>query len=450
MQRFRAVILIVLFGILPVGVAFFAAVAYLKDRPLSAGVASALPAPSTEEPEPSPPPPPPVEMSRVLVAARDLPVGTLIREEDLGAREIALDAVRKDHIVVDDKQTILSPDRLHGHAARTPIASGDAILRSALVGPGQRGFLAAVLSPGARAVTIRVGAATRHAGLIDPGDRVDVILSAMFANKNGERSSVLARTIVEDVRVVAVNRTIGDGGGPVEGPRDEKVIERTEMITATLEVTPTQGDRLVLGEHEGKLSLAVRPLSATPGRAPISAVDLQDLLLSPGALEEANSRREAERLRQEVAALQERLRREEKERLRREEEAQAQAEAEERKRREEERKRLRATEAERQRLARELAAMEGRLQREREERLRQEEEEERKRREEEERLRREAEQERLRVAEAERQRLARELTEMKERLEAQAQPPPEDTSHRTVRVFRGHDPAQEVLFADEN
>ena len=401
MQRYRVVILIVLFGVVPAAVAFFVALSYLRGEATTPEVAVALPAASDEEAEAAPPEPP--ETRRVLAAARALPVGSLIGEEDLTAVELELAAVRKGHFLVGDEEP---EDMLRGYAVRAPVASGAAVDRAAVVGPEQRGFLAAVLGPGARAVTIRVGPATSHAGLIDPGDRVDVILSAELETTNGGRSerSVLARTIVEDVRVVAVDRRVGSrGGAPGEdasGSRDgngtERSEPRTEMITATLEVSPEQGDRLVLGEHEGKLSLAVRSLATAVPRPSVVAVDLQGLLLSA---EEVESRVVAESLRREVASLEERL----------------QAEAEARKRLEEE---------ERARL----------------------EEEERLRREEEERLRQE-ELDRLRAAEEERVRLAEELARLEERL--QQSEAPATSPLRTARIFRGSEPAEEVLFNEE-
>ena len=448
MQRYRVVILIVVFGMLPAAVAFFVALSYLKGEAGSAQVAVALPAASDEgaagEPaEPS-------ETRRVLAAARPLPVGSLIGEEDLTALEIEADTVRKGHFLAGEEEP---EDVLRGYAVRVPIAPGEAVLRSAVVGPGQRGFLAAVLGSGARAVTIRVGPATSHAGLIDPGDRVDVILSAELETTGGNRS-VLARTIVEDVRVVAVDRRVGSPGGSTGGAEsgtgDVEGTQRTEMITATLEVSPEQGDRLVLGEHEGKLSLAVRSLSALVPRTSSAAVELQDLLLSPDAVAEAEAAMVADGLREEIASLEERLHSEEEARLRREEEERLRREREERaKAAERERQRL----EEKARLRDEVAALEARLRAEESERKRLEEEErarieaeERRRAAEEERLRRE-EAERLRTAEAERRRLAEEIARLK--AEAGTAPPPDGTDTapiRTVRVFRGSKAAEETLF----
>ena len=289
MQRYRVVIMLVLFGVLPVVAAFFVALSFLEEpepEPTQAEVA-----PVTEEPPPSPEPP---ETRGVLVAARALPVGTLLGKDDVTRLSLDPAAVDEDHFVVTDAVTAKS---LRGHAVREAIAEGAPLTRSAVVGPRQRGFLAAVLRPGARAVTIRVGPATSHAGLIDPGDRVDVILSAELAADGAERS-VYARTIVEDVRVVAIDRQPGSGPDSKETDKDGKV-QRTEMTTATLEASPAQGDRLVLGEHEGRLSLAVRSLAGAQSSDPATAsqaVDLREMLLSSSefSVSEARLRRAQE------------------------------------------------------------------------------------------------------------------------------------------------------------
>ena len=276
MQRYRVVIMLVLFGVLPVVAAFFIALSFLGEQEAEPRQAQVKPA--VEE---APPPPEPQETRQVFAAARAMPARTLIREDDLITLELDPDAVRKEHIIVPDEvvlEEIVPGEQashpLRGYVVRETLAEGAPLTRSAVVGPRQRGFLAAVLRPGARAVTIRVGPATSHAGLIDLGDRVDVILSAELAVDGGDRS-VFARTIVEDVRVVAIDRQVGVG--------EDGEIVRTEMMTATLEASPAQGDRLVLGEHEGRLSLAVRSLAAVAvaqNASEAEAVDLREMLLS--------------------------------------------------------------------------------------------------------------------------------------------------------------------------
>jgi pilus assembly protein CpaB len=272
-QRYRVVIMLVLFGVLPVVAAFFVALSFLGEQEVEPTQAEVKPV--TEE---APPPPEPPQTRQVFAAARAMPAGTLIGEDDLITLELDPDAVRKEHIIVPGEQ---GSHPLRGHVVREALAEGAPLTRSAVVGPGHRGFLAAVLRPGARAVTIRVGPATSHAGLIELGNRVDVILSAELAVDGGDRS-VFARTIVEDVRVVAIDRQVGSGADSPGSGEDGEIV-RTEMMTATLEASPAQGDRLVLGEHEGSLSLAVRSLAAVTvaqNASEAEAVDLREMLLS--------------------------------------------------------------------------------------------------------------------------------------------------------------------------
>ena len=278
MQRYRAVILIVVFGVLPVVVIFFVALSYLRGQEQEAALQ-----PATAVVETPPPAPPPPEPTRVLAAARDLPVGVLIRDTDVTETAIAPEAVRGGHLLIDEGEGAAA-NGLRGHAVRKPVAAGEAITRSALIAPWEQGFLAAVLKPGARAVTIRVDPATSHAGLLDPGDRVDVILTAELSITERERA-VFTRTIVEDVRVVAADRRFGEEFGFPPGSEGETGNAsasgaRTEMVTATLEVSPGQADRLVIAEHEGRLSLALRSLAATAEpRTTHSALRLQEVLL---------------------------------------------------------------------------------------------------------------------------------------------------------------------------
>lgn len=263
MQRYRTVIILVLLIVVPLAAAVVAARFLLpenSDKPGRAEAKPAIPPPAEEQ-----------KTRKIFAAARSLPVGTLLTEEDLSALELPDNRIRRGHFVMDDANAI---DALRGHAVREALAAGAPLSRSAVVGPGQRGFLAAALRPGTRAVTIQLGAGTRHAGLIDPGDRVDVILTAKLRLADGVQG-VFTRTILEDVRVVAVDRQVGTSAETIESG---KQIKRTKIATATLEVSPVQADRLALGEHEGKLSLAVRSLAGTAPRVGSQAVDLEELL----------------------------------------------------------------------------------------------------------------------------------------------------------------------------
>ena len=264
MRRYRTVIILLLIFAVPLGGAILAARYLLPNAPAT---------PVQAKPVPAPPPPPKKEARKILAAARDLSVGTLLRDEDMTGVEVAKEDVRRAHLVIESAKTV---DSLRGHAVREPIVAGRPLTRSALVAPGQRGFLAAALAPGTRAATIRLGAGTSHAGLIDPGDRVDVILTArMRLDANTE--SVFTRTILEDVRVVAVDRQVDAGAGS-----GEEEVARAKIVTATLEVSPAQAGLLALGEHEGTLALVVRSIAAAPVRRTSGdTVELRALLDLP-------------------------------------------------------------------------------------------------------------------------------------------------------------------------
>ena len=270
MRRYRTVIIIALLGIVPmIGAVFVMRFILPAAEPVQTQAAvpaqQVAPAPVVEEK--------PDEVM-VLAAARPLAVGTLLADEHLTEAGIDEELVRRRHIETED----LDQDEMpHGYVVREAIAAGAPVTWTSLVGPRQRGFLAAVLRPGMRALTVKLGAGTRHSGLVDPGDRVDVVLTAH--SRERDRQNVLARTILEDVRVVAVDRRIGSGAGSAEGGGE---VERKEIVTATLEVLPSQTGLLALGELEGELSLAVRPLAASgaPAEA-LDVVDMQSLLALP-------------------------------------------------------------------------------------------------------------------------------------------------------------------------
>ena len=271
MRRYRNVIFIALLGIIPLALATYAA--RLVSSPPSG--------PPTEASAPAEAPVAAPELRAVLAAARDLPVGTLLGEGDMVEADIDADSVRSGHLLVEELPETGAP---YGHALREAVRDGAPLTRQAMVGPRQRGFLAAVLKPGTRAITILLGEGTQHSGLIDPGDRVDVVLTAR-SRTGGGIENVLSRTILEDVRVLAVDRQIGSAAG---SSNERGEVERTKIVTATLEVLPEQTGLLALGEHKGELALAVRPIAALGVRAGTGeTVDLHKLLSPPGEIEPA-------------------------------------------------------------------------------------------------------------------------------------------------------------------
>src|SRR5215204_4846371 len=131
---------------------------------------------------PAPPPPPPVPREEILIAARPVPAGLLIRAQDVAWRE-RRDPVQSGDIVRPPVEArTAKPDSdeaartfVYGAAVREPIGEGEPVRLSSIVKPGDREFLPTVLAHGTRALTIPVSAASGGTGLMFPGDQVDVM-----------------------------------------------------------------------------------------------------------------------------------------------------------------------------------------------------------------------------------------------------------------------------------
>src|SRR5215471_8772218 len=116
---------------------------------------------------------------QVLVAKGNLPAGTFIKEEDVSWQKWPVDGVNDSYLLKDnvDVNTIV------GAVVRKGIVAGEPITEAQIARPGDRGFLAAVLTPGMRAISIDVNEPSSVAGLVFPGDRIDILLNMQFTIK---------------------------------------------------------------------------------------------------------------------------------------------------------------------------------------------------------------------------------------------------------------------------
>ena len=218
-------------------------------------------------------PPPPLTVD-VLVAAHSLPAGTLMKDEDF-TKKAVLSADAPKGAMTD------SPDTrpgLSGALLRHYLDAGNILMTGDVLNPRDRGFLAAVLAPGARAISVGVDAITGDGGLIWPGDRVDMILTQELDQKDLPLAKrFVSETVMSDVRVVAVDQRIAQGA--VLGI--DKATGRLAR-TVTLEVSPHQAERAALAERLGKITLAIRAVDgvaeATGRRSSVYGGDVSPAL----------------------------------------------------------------------------------------------------------------------------------------------------------------------------
>ena len=192
-------------------------------------------------------PPPPVQKMLVLVADKDLPAGTFIKKNSWTWQSWPDGKAHPSYLIkseVDEQQL----KDLVGSVVRRGIPAGQPITKGLIIEAGNRGFLAAVLRPGYRAVSLRINATSSIAGLIFPGDRVDIILT--HSVKAGGPRRRVSETVLVNVRILAIDQKTNDQDG---APKLGK--------NATFEVTPKQAEMLSVLTTLGKLSLSLRSLA---------------------------------------------------------------------------------------------------------------------------------------------------------------------------------------------
>lgn len=194
----------------------------------------------------------------ILVATRQLPAGTIIGPDSFRFQPWPKELVEKAYFLKEETEV----QNLVGTVVRYPITAGQPLTQGALVHPDDRGFLAAALGPGMRAVTVKVSQEQGVAGFVFPGDRVDVVLAQKLSVKEGsaypDDELYTAETIVRNVRVLATDQRYD--------AEDEtgKTPVRT-FGSVTLEATPEIAEKIAVAQNMGQLSLALRPLAENSG-----------------------------------------------------------------------------------------------------------------------------------------------------------------------------------------
>lgn len=206
----------------------------------------------------------------VLVAAKPLPAGHLIVVSDLRWQSWPDKSVPEQYVVRKDAAATDIPPSYVGTVVRRGMGAGGPITPDNLVKLGDRGFLAAVLNPGTRAISVRIDDVTGVAGLVYPGDRVDLILTHDVEVKKKEGSTEtenkvrVSETILAHVRVIAIDQSLDDIKATKGQSRAPK--------TATLEVTPHQAEMIAVALRMGTITLTLQSLACQGGEAQSASV----------------------------------------------------------------------------------------------------------------------------------------------------------------------------------
>ncbi|MFH1058934.1 MAG: Flp pilus assembly protein CpaB [Pseudomonadota bacterium] len=176
----------------------------------------------------------------VVVAAADLGAGQRLESGDLRLQHWPLAALPPGHLAKVEAVT--------GRVLKGPLVKGEVLLAAKLAPEGLAGGLSAVVPAGYRAMTVRVDEVIGVGGFVQPGDRVDVLVTV---DKGPFRENPGSRVVLQDVPVLTV-------GEKVQEETSGSKPRRHKVTVVTLQVLPAQGERLALAASEGKVVLALR------------------------------------------------------------------------------------------------------------------------------------------------------------------------------------------------
>lgn len=192
--------------------------------------------------------PAPTSAVEVLVARNDLPAGRILQQGDLRWQAWPDVDLPEQYIRKTNNSDMAD---MAGSVVRSGIRAGEPLSRGRVATPGDRGFMAAVLTPGMRAITVRVDPTSGIGGFVFPGDRVDMILSHRIDDSETRTQNRAGETVLTNVRVLAIDQRT-----------DDQKNTPSPANTVTLEVTPKQVERVVVARALGDLSLSLRSLAS--------------------------------------------------------------------------------------------------------------------------------------------------------------------------------------------
>lgn len=184
---------------------------------------------------------------QVLVVSRDIPQGAALQPGDLAVALFPESSVSGSFIQLSSQPSAQA--EYVGAVTRRAFSQGEPITTGSVVQPEGRGFMAAQLQPGFRAVAIEVSAETAAGGYLQPNDHVDVIMSHKFQEGSEER--VASEIVLQDIRVLA----LGDATQPQTSGDAPQV---TSANVAVLEMSAEDARVLALADQMGDISLALR------------------------------------------------------------------------------------------------------------------------------------------------------------------------------------------------
>lgn len=192
--------------------------------------------------------------TRVVVAATDIKIGTILKDQDLKVAEVAGEPPKG--VLKTTKEAI-------GRGVISNIYQNEPILDSRLAAVGSGGGLAATISPGMRACAVKVDDVVGLAGFVTPGQRVDVLITGNPPGNNNGVEGPKVRTLLQNIQVLSAGTDI---------QKDEEGKPKSVQVVNLL-VTPEQAEDLSLASNQTHIQLVLRnPLDTQTAQPPGTAM----------------------------------------------------------------------------------------------------------------------------------------------------------------------------------
>lgn len=203
------------------------------------------------------------ETVEVLVASKAINVGSKIVLADLKWMRWPKDGLDASYITKEAQPNAID-EAAAGSVARAPLLANEPVTAQKVIKSDGAGFLAAVLTPGHRAYSLKLNAERGAGGFILPNDRVDVIMTRKLGNDDSGKPAFDSATVLLDVRVLAIDQLAKEEEG------NQAIVGKT----ATLELTPPQAQALALAEAMGDITLSLRSLTTDDGATEQASLDM--------------------------------------------------------------------------------------------------------------------------------------------------------------------------------
>lgn len=205
----------------------------------------------------------------VVAASRNIPKGSVITRDDIGKKEI-FEVTAPDRVISTDKASMLL-----GRKTVFEVSADKPILWSDIEGGALSDMgLSPIVKPGMRAISLSLGGAATVSGMVQPGDRVDVLGTFLMPSPStpGEMETATL-TVLQDVSVLATGRQLAK-----HQYLDYRGRSSSGYSTVTLEVTPREAELLVFAEHtKGQLTLSLRNPSDVSFESDLPEINFQHI-----------------------------------------------------------------------------------------------------------------------------------------------------------------------------